>query len=130
MFSRERMTAPDGEETKDALCPPSLLLLSASLYPPSSPFPVHLFFLLLIPLIHFPWFIILFHFPQLAISPLFPSSSLLPYRPLSLFFQVFQSTLLKSDLSLCLWRQIQLGCQGFGLSRSKTAVMSVKSAPV
>lgn len=51
-------------------------VLSAYLYPPSSPFPVHLFFLLLIPLIHFPWFIILFRFLQLSISPLFTSSSL------------------------------------------------------
>lgn len=37
--------------------------------------------------------------------------------PTPLFFQVFQSSLLKSDLSLCLWRQMQCGCQGFQLGR-------------
>ena len=72
--------------------------------------------------ISFPQFIILSHFPRLSVSPPFTSSSSssslpqpspLPFYP----FRSFQSTLLQSDLSLCLWRRIELGCQGFQPSR-------------
>lgn len=51
------------------------------------------------------------HSPPLS-SP--SSSPTLHYSPLPVSsFRFFQSSLLKWDLSLCLWRQIQCGCQGF-----------------
>lgn len=100
MFNREEMTAHDEEETKAALCPSSSVLLpfscafmslSLDIFPPvhySPPFPLACCF---------PSFV------SLQPSP----------PPPCVFFQVFQRALLKSHLSPCLWRQIQLGCQGF-----------------
>lgn len=159
MLNREERTAADGEETKEAFCPSSLLLLhlhapplilslSLSLsvspvLPPSRPFTFSLLLCLcthyILPLPHsisFPQFIILSHFPRLSVSPPFTSSSSSSLPPPAfsssvLSFQVLSEHSVAIGSVTVSLETDRVGLPGVSTQqKSKTAVASVKSAPI
>lgn len=135
MLSREESAAADGEETKGTFCPSSLPLLlfhaksfTLSLAPSLSAPPPPSF-----PSVHFHLFALSLYFPLSSTSLsslLFLLSLPSSFLSIPRFVQDVQCTLLKSDLSLCLWRLIELGCQGFHPSRGAKLQLHQLKAPI